>query len=119
MREEVTHRHPDPRWQHMASYQKGDILGKRPIDGVYVTPNLPIDASTWLSFTPHLGDHCFAVIDIESKALVGDDLLKIFRLAAQHLSCSIPTVVAAYNKCLQTHMICHRILPQLHDLYSS
>jgi hypothetical protein len=26
MREAVTHWHPDPRWQHMVSYQKGDII---------------------------------------------------------------------------------------------
>jgi hypothetical protein len=57
------------------------------------------------------------VIDIESKALVGDDPLKIVRPAAQRLSCSIPTAVAAYYKRLQTHMTRHRILPHLHDLY--
>jgi hypothetical protein len=74
--EAVTHQHPDPRWQHAASYQKGDILGKWLIDGVYVPPNLPIDASTWLSFTRHLGDHRFVVINIDSKALVSDNLLK-------------------------------------------
>jgi hypothetical protein len=54
------------------------------MDGVYVTPNLPIDASTWLNFMPHLGDHRFVVLDIKSKALVGDDLLKIVQKNRRH-----------------------------------
>jgi hypothetical protein len=69
MCEAVSHRHPDPQWQHTASYRKGDTLGKWPIDGVYVTPNLPIDASTWLEFMLHLGDHRFAILDINAQAL--------------------------------------------------
>jgi hypothetical protein len=119
MRKAVTHRHPDPWWQHTASYQKGDILGKWPIDGVYVTPSLPIEASTWLSFMPHLGDHRFAVINIDSKALVGDDLLKIVRLQAQQLSCAIPVAVLEYNNRLAEYMTRHSVLSRLHHQYSA
>jgi hypothetical protein len=46
MWEVISHRHPDPRWQHTATYQKGDSLGKWPIDGVYATPDLPFDAAS-------------------------------------------------------------------------
>jgi hypothetical protein len=109
MREAVTHQHPDSRWQHTASYQKGNILGQWLIDGVYVTPNLPIEASTWLSFTPHLGDHRFAVIDIDSKALVGNDLLKIVRPQARQLSCAIPATVLEYNNRLAEYMTRHSV----------
>jgi hypothetical protein len=119
MPEAVTHQHPDPRWQHTASYQKGDIHGKWPIDGVYVTPNLPIKASTWLSFTPHLGDHRFAVIDVDSKALVGDDLLKIVRPQARQSSCAIPEAVSEYNNRLTEYMTRHSVLSKLHHLYST
>jgi hypothetical protein len=119
MREAVSHRHPDPRWQHTASYQKGDTLGKWPIDGVYVTPNLPIDASTWLQFQPHLGDHRFAILDINSKSLVGDDLLKVIRPQARRLSCNIPKAVSEYTKCLSEYMLRHKVLSKLHQLYSS
>ena len=119
MREAVVHRHPDPRWQHTATYHKGDSLGKFPIDGVYATPDLPFDAASWLQFMPHLGDHRFAVLDIDSEALVGDSLLKIVRPAARRLSCSVPSAVSEYNKRLKTHMDRHQILPQLHHLYST
>jgi len=83
MREVVSHRHPDPRWQHTATYHKGDSLGKWPIDGVYATTDLPFDAASWLQFLPHLGDHRFAVLDIKAEMLVGDSLLKIVRPAAR------------------------------------
>jgi hypothetical protein len=53
---------------------------------------------------PHLGDYRFAVLDINSEALVGDSLLKIVRPAAQHLSCTLPDAVTAYNTCLNTHL---------------
>jgi hypothetical protein len=68
---------------------------------------------------PHLGDHRFAVLDINSEALVGDSLLKIVRPAARRLSCSVPSAVSEYNKRLKTHMDRHQILPQLHHLYST
>jgi len=96
MREAVVHRHPDPRWPNTATYHKGDALGKCPIDGVYATPDLPFDAASWLQFMPHLGDHRFAVLDINSEALVGDSLLKIVRPAARRLSCNIPAAVAKW-----------------------
>jgi hypothetical protein len=118
-REAVTSRHPDPHWSNTATYHKGDKLGKWPIDGVYVSPNLPVDASTWLQFQPHLGDHRFAVIDINSDALMGDALLKIVRPQARRLSCSIPASISAYNKHLSTHLLRHQALPKLHDLYST
>jgi hypothetical protein len=118
MREAVSHRHLDPCWQYTASYQKGDTLGKWPIDGVYVTPNLPIDASTWLNFMPHLGDHRFAVLDVNSKALVGDNLLKVIRPQARRLSCNIPRVVSAYTHRLSAYLLRHKVLSKLHYLYS-
>jgi hypothetical protein len=84
---------------------------------VYATPDLPFDAATWLQFMPHLGDHRFAVLDINMAALVGDSLIKIVRPEVRRLSCSIPSVVAAYNKGLDFHLQQHKMLPKLHQLY--
>jgi hypothetical protein len=119
MQEAVVYRHPNPRWPNTATYHKGYALGKFLIDRVYATPDLPFDAASWLQFMPHLGDHRFAGLDINSKALVGDTLLKIVRPVARHLSCNIPSAVAKYNKLLRRHMDRHQILPQLHHLYST
>lgn len=77
MREVVLTRHKDPRWAKTATFYKGQSMGKWPIDGAYATPDLPVDAATWLAFMPHLGDHRFAVIDIKAEVLVGREVLKI------------------------------------------
>jgi hypothetical protein len=119
MREVVSHRHPDPRWRHTATYHKGDSLGKWPIDGVYATPDLPFDAASWLQFMPHLGDHRFAVLDINLEALVGDSLLKIVRPVTRRLSCTLPEAVTAYNTRLNSYLHNHDFLPKLHHLYST
>jgi hypothetical protein len=97
-------------------YEQGTVKQWRALQQAHIC-----EFNTWIMINidhpSHLGDHCFEVIDIESKALVGNDLLKIVRPAARHFSCSIPTAVVAYNKRLQTHMTRHQILLQLHDLY--
>jgi hypothetical protein len=54
------------------------VEDKWPIDGVYITPDLPFDAASLLQFMTHLGHHQFlAVLDTtNSEALVGDSLLQ-------------------------------------------
>jgi hypothetical protein len=90
MREAAFHHHPDSCWHNTATFQKGLALGKWPIDRVWVTPDLPIEAATWLQFLPHLGDHRFHVMDIKAEALIGENLIKIVRPPAWRLACTIP-----------------------------
>jgi hypothetical protein len=66
---------------------------------------------------PHLGDHRFAVLDINAATLVGASLIKIVCPAARRFSCSIPSAMASSNKCLDAHMQQHKMLPKLHQLY--
>jgi hypothetical protein len=117
MREAISHRHPDPRWPHTATYAKGDSLGKWPIDGAYVTPDIPVDAATWLQFIPSLGDHRFCVLDVNAQVLVGEDVLKIVCPQARRLACTIPSAVSAYTKQLTQHLQRHKVLNKLHHLY--
>jgi hypothetical protein len=119
MREAVSHRHPNSQWKHTASYCKGDTLGKWPIDGVYATPDLPIDASTWLEFMLHLGNHRFNVLDVNAQVFVGDNVLRIIHPLACHLSCNLPKAISAYTKWLMDHMRHHKVLSKLHHLYST
>ena len=94
-------------------------MGKWLIDGVFATPDLPFNVVTWLAFMPHLGDHHFAVVDIKAQALVGDEMIKISRLQACHLSCSIPKAVSLYVRHLTSHLHWHKVLAKLHHLYST
>lgn len=88
-----------------------------PIDGAWVTPDLPLDAATWLEFLPHLGDHCFNVLGIKAQALVGENVLRIVCPPAWCLACTVPHAVSMYLKHLKTHLDCHQVLPKLHQLY--
>ena len=44
---------------------------------VYLTPDLPIEAGTWMSADRCPGDHRFCIIEIWWKALVGEDQFKL------------------------------------------
>jgi hypothetical protein len=111
--------HPDPRWHNSAMFQKGSSLGKHPIDGVWVTPDLPLETTTWLRFLLHLGDHRFHIMDINAKALVGEHLLKIVWPPAHRLVCSVPVAMSKYLNHLKSHLEHHKVLPRLHQLYSA
>jgi hypothetical protein len=50
LQEAVTTRHPDPRWCTTATFKSGDRIGRFPIDGCFITPDLPTEAATWLAF---------------------------------------------------------------------
>ena len=117
MREATYQKHPDPRWPKTATYYKGTSIGNFPIDGVWVTPDLPVDAATWLQFLPHLGDHRFNILDINAQMLVGDNLIKIVRPPARRLNSKLPQVEASYISHLLAHMCRHRVLSKLHQLY--
>ena len=94
-------------------------LNQWPIDGIYATPDLPVDASTWLEFMLHLGDHRFNVLDVNARVLVGDDVLRIICPLARRLSCHLPKAVSAYTTRLTAHMRRHKGLSKLHHLYAT
>jgi hypothetical protein len=48
-----------------------------PIDAVYLTPDLPLEAGTQLSNICSPGDHHSCIIEIHWKALVREDMFKI------------------------------------------
>jgi hypothetical protein len=74
MQEAVLMRYPDPRWRTTATFQCGDRMGRFPIDGCFVTPDLDPDVATWLSASHCPGDHQFLMMDIKMEALVGENL---------------------------------------------
>jgi hypothetical protein len=72
-----------------------------------------------LAFARCPGDHRFAILDIKTDALVGDNILKVVRPVARRLSCSIPDAVRKYNQLLGEFATTHDLLPSLHRLYSA
>jgi hypothetical protein len=114
MHKAVSQRHPDPRWRTIATFKSGNWIGRHPIDSCFVTTDLPTEAATWLAFARCPGDHRFAIVDIKTDALVGDNILKVVRPVARRLSCSIPDAVRKYNQLLCEFATTHELLPSLH-----
>jgi hypothetical protein len=77
MGDAVHQRHPDPCWRTTATFKSGDCIGRHPIDGCYVTPDLSTEAATWLAFSRCPGDHRFCILDFKTDILVGDNILKV------------------------------------------
>jgi hypothetical protein len=77
MREGVYSLHPS--LPHTPTFQRGDRVSRYPIDAVYLTPDLPLEAGTWISKIRSPCDHHSCIIEIRWKALVGEDMFKIAR----------------------------------------
>ena len=52
-------------------------IGQVPIDTAYMTPDLPLEAGTWLSARRGPRDHRFCILEIRWKPLVREDLFKV------------------------------------------
>ena len=117
MREAVHSHHPS--LLATPTFKSGGHLGKAPIDAAYLTPDLPLSAGTWISIQCCPSDHCFCVLDIRWKALVGEDLFKIAHPEARHLNSQIPLAQKKCKKQLTQSVKAHKIIEKLHSVYKS
>ena len=84
MREAITGLHPD--LPATATFKKGNRIGRNPIDGCWVTPEIELLRGTWLAFYKCPGDHQCAVADFNWRMLLGENKLKIVRPLARRLN---------------------------------
>jgi hypothetical protein len=89
------------------------------VDEVWVTDDLPVDMAGWLAVHKCPGDHRIIMIEINTKALLGDDLLRITRPPARCLSCQIPRAKKNYQCRVISHFQKHRVLKRLHRVYAT
>lgn len=116
MREAALARYPD--LPKTSTYMKPNgTVGKRPLDGIWLTPDLPDAQSGWLSFPKSFDDHRTAIVDIDTKVLFGENVLKIVRPPARRLATNIPKALTQYQTHLSRHMSEHKVLQKLHEVY--
>jgi hypothetical protein len=108
-----------PTFPKTARYMKGNKLGKNPIEGVWLTDDIPSIASGWLAFHKCPGNYHIAMVDINSRVLLGDDLLHIVHPQARRLSCQTPRAKKQYTHPLSSHFKRHKLLYHLHTIYAS
>jgi hypothetical protein len=61
------------------TYMRGLQPGWVPVDEVWVTDDLLVDMAGWLAVHKCPGNHRIIILEIDTKALLGDDLLQITR----------------------------------------
>ena len=69
--------HPHPHLPLLSTFMRGSHRGTKPIDGIWVSQDLPVAFSSWCSFAMSLGDHWAGVIDLDLVALIGEPCQKI------------------------------------------
>jgi hypothetical protein len=80
---------------------------------------LPVDMAGWLAVHKCPGNHCIVMIEIDTKALLGDDLLWITWPPARCLSCQIPRAKKNYQRRVISHFQKHQVLERLHRVYTT
>ena len=114
MQEVISGKHPA--LPPTASFCAGDRTGRVQIDGVWATPDLPIDAGTWLAIgkAPGDADHRHGIVDIKWEVLLGQPRCKAVRPAARWLNCSHPHSGDIYIEDVEHQFEKHKILEKLH-----
>jgi len=115
LREAVLSAHPNP--LTLATFRQGS-LGKSPIDGIWVSQDLPVASSSWCAFQVSPGDHHAGIIDLDLSALIGKSRLQIIQPKVRQLTGSIPSSHDSYNLLLLESSQQHLLLPKLHALFS-
>jgi len=102
----------------LATFKRGSHHSISPIDGIWVSQDLPVALSSWSSFQLSPGDHRASIIDIDLSMLIGEPHQKVIHPKACHLTCSIPASHNTYNQILLDMLQWHSILPKLHALFT-
>ena len=63
--------------------------GSKPIDGIWVSPELEVEAVSILPFHKDIGDHRPIIIDITNASLIGEQITKIVPAKARKLNSKV------------------------------
>jgi len=94
-------------------------MGRSPIDGVWLSNGVPVQACSWTSFSDSPGDHRAAIVDFDLVALLGQPRLKVCRPPARRLVCTLLATRDRYIALLTAFLEKHQFLSKLYKLYTS
>jgi len=101
----------------LATFWHGS-LGKSPINGIWVSQDLPVALSSWCSFQMSPGDHRACIIDLDLVTLIGEPCQQIIHPMVQRLTCTSPSSCDSYKHLLLESSQRHLLLPKLHALFT-
>jgi hypothetical protein len=92
--------------------------GSKPINRFWVSSNLNISNACVMPFGYGVGDHQAFIVDIPIELLVGINPVKTVQPASRRLISRLPGCSKAYIDSLESNIIKHRLLEQLHDAHT-
>jgi hypothetical protein len=84
--------------------------GRRPIDGVWATPDITVTGVKWLTFADSPGDHRACIFDFTTLSATGTSEKKIVRPKCRRLSTKNQRSVDNYVRELETQFERHKII---------
>jgi len=103
----------------LSTFSQGSQMGRSPIDGVWLSNGVPVQACTWTSFSDSPGDHRAAIVDFDMVSLLGQPRLQVCRPPAHRLVCTLPATHDCYVALLTAFLEKHQFLSKLYKLYTS
>ena len=89
------------------------LIGKKPIDGVWVTSDVVIIGACVMPASYGIGDHRLFVLGFLTLSLIGHDPPKIVRAAARRLNTNIPSAELYYINRLEELIMKHNIVERV------
>ncbi len=80
----------------LSTFTHGTHMGKSPIDGVWLSQGVPVQACSWTAFPDSPGDHHTAIVDFDITQVLGQPRLQVCRPPACCLVCTLPAIRARY-----------------------
>lgn len=91
--------------------------GTVPVDAVWLSPDLPPIAASWLSVLDSPGDHRASVVDFNLDEFLGTPTRRVFTPQGRRLNTKLlPSVQKSYVRLLEAHFQQHRLLPKFYSL---
>ena len=91
------------------------IRGHKPIDGVWLTPDLEVMCTTQLSFHDRVGDPCSVIVDISTKLAICKQEFRMVHPHGHCLSSRNERAWAKYISYLEGQMRIHKMVDCLEE----
>ena len=93
--------------------------GSKPIDGIWITPDVQIANACVMPAGYEIGDHRLFIVDIVASSMIGTDPPRITRPSARRLNTRLPYVAERYASLYHENVIRHKLIERLADAHNT
>jgi len=103
----------------LSTFSHGTQMGCSPIDGVWLSHGVLVQACSWMSFSNSPGDHQVAIVDFDIVSLLGQPHLQVCQPPARCLVCTLLATRDRYVALLMSLLEKYQFLSKLYKLHMS